>query len=191
MKLVLDFDDVLFKTKEMKEFFVRMLENKGVGRNITEQLYAKHRGTGIPFSLKRFLWTVSIREDIPEIGTHVFYEEILKACPLFTNQPVVKLVSSLGAENMYILTHGDEEYQMEKIIKTVGRHFAKEIIIVTGSKKEKLAAICDAHPDEEIIFVEDQEHVLKEIEERKNLTTILFDYQGISHLEKALKKHVA
>lgn len=191
MKLVLDFDDVLFKTKEMKEFFVRTLENKGVDRTLTEQLYAKHRGTGIPFSLKRFLWTVSVREDIPEIGTQSFYEELLKSCPLFTNQPIVNLISSLGAENIYILTHGDEEYQMEKIVKTVGKHFAKEIIIVTGSKKEKLASICDAHPNEEIIFVEDQEHVIRDIEKRENLTAILFDYQGMNLLEKALKKHVS
>jgi hypothetical protein len=186
MKVVLDFDDVLFKTNDMKEFFIRALETKGIDREITEHMYAKHRGTGIPFSLKRFLWTIAVRENIPEIAEHSFYENLLTSCPTFLNHSLVALVSSLGKENMYILTHGDEEYQMEKIARTLGGNFAKEIIVVTGSKRERLASICDTYPEEEIIFIEDKQHVLNDIEPKKNLTTILFDYTAMSKIENVL-----
>ena len=191
MKLVLDFDEVLFKTREMKGHFTRVLELLGVDSRMTELLYMKHRETGIPFSLKRFLWAVSIRTDIDEVASPETYEEIMKGCATFTNHELVNLIKPLGKENIIILTNGDKEYQMEKIKRSIGEDFASEIIVVKGSKKDALHAICNHHKKSQIIFVEDQPKFLDDLEagSLKNLTTVLFGITGIHDVKDAIKKH--
>ncbi|MDQ5962313.1 MAG: hypothetical protein QG653_120 [Patescibacteria group bacterium] len=191
MKLVLDFDEVLFKTREMKGHFTRILERLGVDPRMTELLYMKHRETGIPFSLKRFLWAVAIRTDIGEVAEPHVYEEIMKGCATFTNHELVRLIKPFGRENIIILTNGDKEYQMEKIKRSIGEDFASDIIVVKGSKKEALHTICKNHNKSQIIFVEDQPKFLDDldVDNVKNLTTILFGMTGVEDVKEAIKKH--
>lgn len=189
MKLVLDFDGVLFNTPKMREHFTHILERKGVDPRMTELLYMKHRETGIPFSLKRFLWTVAVRTEVRSITEAGVYEEILKACSSFTNKELVTLAESIGRENIFILTNGDKEYQMEKIQRTVGIDFAREVIVVPGSKKKELEVLCDRFAQEPIIFVEDQPKFLADLTPRKNLETILFGLAGIQDVREAIAKH--
>lgn len=191
MKLVLDFDEVLFKTKKMKEHFVHVLANKGVDPRMTELLYMKHRETGIPFSLKRFLWAVAVRTDLRDVANKEVYEEILSACKKFINQDLVDLVTPFGRDTIIILTNGDKEYQMEKIKRTLGEDFAQEVIVVPGSKKEALHGICKQYAHEQIIFVEDQPKFLDDLdaEHINNLTTILFGMTGIDDVKEAIEKH--
>jgi FMN phosphatase YigB (HAD superfamily) len=191
MKLVLDFDEVLFKTKDMREHFTQILERKGVDRRMTELLYMKHRETGIPFSLKRFLWAVAIRTDVREVREPHVYEEILKGCSKFVNTKLVDLVKPFGKEHIIILTNGDKEYQMEKITRSIGEDFAGEIVIVPGSKKEALHSICKAHAHDHIIFVEDQPRFIEDLdaEHIKNLTVVLFGVSGVEDVEEAIKKY--
>lgn len=189
MKLVLDFDGVLFNTMKMREHFTRILERKGVDPRMTELLYMKHRETGIPFSLKRFLWAVAVRTEVRSITEADVYEEILKACPSFANKELAALAGSVGRNNVFILTNGDKEYQLEKIRRTVGLDFAKEIIVVPGSKKKELEVLCDQFAREPVIFVEDQPKFLVDITPCKNLETILFGPVGIEDVREAIAKH--
>lgn len=188
MKLVLDFDEVLFKTKDMREHFTQVLERKGVDRRMTELLYMKHRETGIPFSLKRFLWTVAVRTDMREVQEPHVYEEILKGCSKFVNKKLVEVVAPFSKENIIILTNGDKEYQMEKIKRSIGEDFAEEVIVVPGSKKEALQSICKEHPHEDIIFIEDQPRFIEDIdtESCKNLEVVLFGVSGIQDVQEVI-----
>lgn len=191
MKLVLDFDEVLFQTKKMREHFTRVLERYGVDPRMTELLYMKHRETGIPFSLKRFIWAVAIRTEKREILSPEVYEEIMSACASLANRELVLLAKEIDREDIIILTNGDKEYQLDKIKRSIGEDFASETIVVTGSKKESISAICKKHEHEPVIFVEDQQKFLDDLDAAnlKNLTTILFGQTGIHDVKEAIRLH--
>lgn len=186
MKLILDFDDVLFNTKAIKEQMFVSLEQRGVSRTQAEDLYKEYRKTGIPFSLKDFLIMISQRENHSGITDGDCYEEIMSICPSLVNKELLTLVLEIGRENLYIVTNGDDEFQKEKMRRSIGENFAQETIVVPGSKKEIIEDICLRFQSQDIIFADDKVIFLNDIDMEvcKNLKKVLFNEQGLEKLSK-------
>ena len=132
MKFIFDFDDVLFdNTKKFKDHMYLSLEKAGVPRDAAEEYYKKIGGS--KFWLKDMLAHFSINENL--------YEKILGESSNFTNKELLKIILGLGKENCYIVTHGGEEWQKDKI-KSVGiDSFFYDIVVVSESKKEAVEEI--------------------------------------------------
>ncbi|MEK7128547.1 MAG: hypothetical protein AAB933_03220 [Patescibacteria group bacterium] len=175
MRFIFDFDDVLFhNTKKFKEHMYICLEKAGVSRSMAEEYYKK-----IPkseFWLKKMLTHFSIKES--------FYEEILKESKNFLDKELVNIVKKIGKENCFIVSHGYEEWQLDKIKKTGINLLFREVIIVQGSKKEAVEKIAEKYKDEEVVFIDDQAKHFENLDFKKypNLKTILFDEKGLEKL---------
>ncbi len=179
MKFIFDFDDVLFdNTKKFKEHMYASLEKAGVSRNIAEEYYKTVRGN--KFWLKEFLTHFSIKEST--------YEKILNESKNFTNNELINIVKKLGKENCYIVTHGGEKWQRDKIKITGIESFFSEIIVVQGSKKEAVEKICAKHKEEKVLFIDDKAKHFENLDFKKypNLKTILYDEQGFERLTKEI-----
>jgi FMN phosphatase YigB (HAD superfamily) len=175
MKFIFDFDDVLFyNTKQFKEHMYACLEKAGVARVSAQEYYKRVRVSG--FWLKDMLAHFSINED--------WYEKILERSENFLNKDLVNIIKKLGKENCYIVTHGGDEWQRDKIKKVDIPHLFSEIIVIQGSKKEAVEKICAKHINEKVIFVDDKIKHFENLDFKKypNLQTILYDEQGMEKL---------
>lgn len=186
MKLIVDFDNVLFKTQELKNLLFQILYKHTI-LNV-EELYEKERGKENPFSLKHFLHTVCEGRDTNLDS--VLYEEVMSACKSKINEEILGLLESVGYENCYIVTNGDEEFQKDKIFRSGISTLLSKIVVVPGSKKEEIARICMEFPGEDIIFVDDKEKFFMDInmEVCKNLTTVLYNEKGFENLKAEIIK---
>lgn len=184
MKIIFDFDDVLFKTSELKIHIFAVLGKYGVSNGAL--LYEDERKTELPFSLKRFLYKVSKQH--PEIKMEIdnVYEEIMENCQNLVNKEAVILMQQLGKENCFIVTNGDQEFQKDKIVRTSLDKLAQRIKIVSGSKKEEIESLCEEFMNEQVIFVDDKSKFFKDIKEMDNLTTV--EYVGDNAFSVLIKQ---
>lgn len=190
MKLVLDFDDVLFNNAKLKEQIFISLEQRGVDRNISKDLYAKYRETGVPPVLKDFLRMVAEASNHQGLlGDGDCYEEIMSICSTLGNHELMKLALSVGSENVLIVTSGDREYQLDKIRRSLPEGLACEIIIVPGTKKEAIEELCARFKDEDVLFADDKLKFFNDIDMEKcpNLKTILFNENGLINLQAEME----
>ncbi len=179
MKFIFDFDDVLFhSTPRFKEHLRVSLEKAGIPRMEVEKYTESLKGKG--FSLKEFLNKFSVNLD--------WYEEILRNSEEFINQDLFKIIRKLGRKNCYIVSYGNEEFQLDKIKKAGIEAFFLEIIVVPESKKGEIEKICAKHKDEQVIFIDDKIKNLENLDLKKypNLKTILYDEQGLEKFKSIL-----
>ncbi|OGI68527.1 hypothetical protein A2738_01440 [Candidatus Nomurabacteria bacterium RIFCSPHIGHO2_01_FULL_42_15] len=179
MKFIFDFDDVLFhNTKLFKEHMYTSLKQAGISRVVAEEYYKTVRKN--QFWLKELLTHFSLKESL--------YGEILKESKNFINKELLSVLKELGKENCYIVTHGNKEFQNNKIKISGITPLFSEIIVVQVSKKKAVEKICAKHKDEQVIFIDDKVKHFEDLDFKKypNLKTILYDEQGLEKLKTIL-----
>lgn len=181
MKVIFDFDDVIFNAQAFKEIFFRVLERGGY-ENIREK-YETLRKEATPFSLYSFIRQVTVESS--EENVNALYTEVMSSCNTLINHEVASIIGRLGKENCYIVTNGDEPFQMDKIERSIGLGAVRQIIVVSGSKAEIIAMLCKRHKDETVIFVDDKLAFINDIpvSDCQNLKTVLFNKHGLENLE--------
>lgn len=177
MKYIFDFDDVLFdNTKKFKEHMFKTLENAGVPRESAMSNYTPKREQ---FSLKDFIKSMFALFDIKK-DAGAAYEEIMGKCPQFVNNEVLEAIKKWGPQNCYIVTSGDEHFQLEKINKSgIGALFlASNIYTTPRNKTNAVREICAKSGNELEVFVffDDKPEYIREINEGNfpNVTSILY-----------------
>ena len=183
MKIIFDFDDVLFKASDFKQVIFDTLKRFGI--NDGNLLYEGERKTGIPFTLKRFLYRVFEQNPEVQVDTDAVYEEIMNTCKDLSNQEIIQTITKIGKDNCYIVSNGDSEYQYDKITRVGLDKLVAKIIIVPGTKNMEIQRICNEFPHEEVIFVDDKSIYFDDInrEACPNLTTVTYDEHGQANLE--------
>src|SRR3989344_1467402 len=182
MKLVLDFDDVLFdNTRQFKKRIYACLEKNGIARNVAEDFYKKTREK--QFSLKNFISAILVKQGIDKKMEDI-YEEIMNGCVNFKNIELLKIVERIGKNNCYIVTNGDEDFQKDKIKKSIPDGIFAEIFFTSDTKKDILAFLCEKHQNDDVIFVDDRKKFFEDLDMKrcKNLKTILYDENGFEKL---------
>lgn len=188
MKLILDFDGVLFDSSKLKETFFTVLERHGM-LDIEEQ-YHFERADDRPFSLVLFIKRLCKKKSMSELEAEAIYGEIMDACKDFRNEPLMKILENAGRENCYIVTNGEDEFQKDKIARTGLENSVEKVIIVPGTKKFAIERLCDMFSDEKVIFVDDKEKFFADLDmdKCKNLKTVLYDEKGLQRVEKAIEE---
>lgn len=173
MKFIFDFDDVLFNTTdELIKHIYAVLKKEGVPHNSAKKYL--EREVLNRFSLKKMLVYFSVSPKL--------YERILKESKKFVNKELLKIIKKLGKVNCYIITYGDEEFQLDKIKRTNTNSLFSEIIVVSvDEKKELIEKICAKHKNEKVVFIDDKPKHFVDLDFKKcpNLKTILFDERGL------------
>lgn len=194
MKLIIDFDDVLFDTETFKETFFNFLVRYKIFN--ARELYEEERKSMRPFSLKSFIDT-SLNHpdkeeslDKPAEVSKEAYEEIMDSCTLFSNQNMIALITEVGKQNCFIVTSGDKEFQEDKIVRTGMDTLCEEIYVVPGSKKEVVERLCGRFPSERIIFIDDKGKFFADIDMDicKNLTTVLYTKNSLEYLKAEINE---
>jgi len=180
MKFIFDFDDVLIdNTKQLKESLYRHLGQAGVSRSEGDKYYAKIGGTR--FWLKDMLAYFNLEEGL--------YNKILEDVKDFVNKELLEIIKKLGKDNCYVLTHGNENWQRDKIKSSGIAPLFADVIIVSEQKKDAIEKICARYKDEKIVFIDDKAKYFDNIDMSKcpNLKTILYDENGLAKLKAEIK----
>lgn len=180
MKYIFDFDDVLFHTtKHRKEHMFPLLEKAGISSNSINEYYQKTRLEG--FSLKD---TISYFLPHKKSDHEKLYSAIMDEGKNFINKDLFEVVKKLGKENCFLITHGGDEFQKDKMNRAGATSLFSEIIILVGSKKEAVERICEKYKEEEVIFIDDKPQYFEDLDFKKypNLKTILYTGQDLSYL---------
>lgn len=183
MKYIFDFDDVLFNTSthpnNFRENIYSNLEKVGISPKLAKEYVERERWN--KFSLKKMLAHFSTKEDL--------YEKIMSNNKIFLNQDLIRIIEKLGKNNCYLITYGDEEFQIDKITRTGINDLFAEIIAVPGSKKIAIEKICAQCKDEKVLFVDDKAKHFEDLDfaTYTNLKTILFDEKGLEKLKTEIR----
>ena len=180
MRYIFDFDDVIFyTTKFRKEYTYTFFEKLSINHEILEEYYQKARGEN--FSMKKLIKYFSLKEEI--------YDEVMQDCINFANKELIEIIKKLGKENCFIITYGEEEFQLDKIRRVgVENLFSEVFVVVSDEKKELIEKICNQFRNETILFVDDKIKHFKELDLIKfpNLKPILFNEQGLEKLKEEI-----
>lgn len=181
MKLIFDFDDVLFDAKSFKDEMFSYLTTQGF--NHVDSVYQVLREEGSPFSLLGFL--EKLAPSLSHEERSQMYQEILGCAFGKVNEPLRALIQEVGKENCFIVTQGSEKFQLEKIRRSIGIESVKKVIVVESDKGDVIEEICRQYKDEDVIFVDDKDKFLKNIrfELCPNLKTVLYNEHGLENLQ--------
>lgn len=180
MKVIFDFDDVIFNAKIFKGIIFQIFEKYGY-ENVSG-MYDIFRKENKPFSLRDFIKYVD-----PSLNVAVceqMYQQIIGFCEHCVNHDVLDVMKKLGKEDCYVLTSGDWQFQKDKIERSIGYDVACEMVVAPESKRDEIVRFCKKYPDEDFLFVDDKQEFLDEVpkDECPNLKTILFDRDGLERL---------
>ncbi len=174
MKYIFDFDDVIFyATKRRYESTYPKLKKIGISHKDIDDYYNKNREN--LFTIKKLLAHFNLDEE--------YYAEMMHEIEDFKNMELVEIIKNLGKENCYIISFGDEEFQLDKIKRTGIADLFSEIIIVQGPKKEAIEKIASQYKNETIIFIDDKVHHFEDLDlvKHPNLKTVHFTNNAQLH----------
>lgn len=185
MKVILDFDDVLFNAKAFKELMFFYLEEKGA-RNARD-VYKKMREMEEVFSMPEFLSQLfPTQEEQDEV-----YKGIMTPAAWMANKEVLNIIQEVGKDNIFIVSHGNEAFQRDKIERALGDSvLLSHVVVVPGSKADEVGRICAMYSNEDIIFVDDKVLFLNDlpVSDLPNLKTVLFNQHGIETLRAEISE---
>jgi FMN phosphatase YigB (HAD superfamily) len=182
MKLILDFDDVVFDTKSFKtkrlfkslipvglsaQYFKKHYARERIGRGayiFSEHLQKIQRETGIPVSIPKIL------------------RKITKGAETFLNPHIVRLMKEVGKKHTVLVTQGEPLLQQAKIRGSSVHKLVSSVTIVGKgeSKETALRAFCSKHKNEICYFIDDSfEHFIL-ARTPKNLVQIFLPKPGDS-----------
>lgn len=191
MKLILDFDDVLFNnTKGLKIKIFEVLARHGIVH--AESVYLRKREGDAPFSLTSFLHEIIATQGVTGVNEQELYEEICGSFPSLVNEPLLALIRDMkiGRDDCYIVTSGEKEYQHAKIEGSGIARIFNVARVVDHSKKTEVEKICRDFPEDEIIFVDDKDKFFRELdmEACPNLKTVLYNEHGLENLKAEIEE---
>lgn len=184
MKFIFDFDDVLLHTsvgaKTLRKHTCAILEEAGIPESEVIAYIEKERWNR--FSIKKMLANFSLPSE--------FYEKIMSCVPELINFEIIEIVKKIGKENCFILTYGDEEFQLDKVKKSGIYNLFLRVISVGDSKKEAIEEICAKYKNEKVIFIDDKAKHFENLDFKKypNLETLLYDEKGLEKLKTILPR---
>jgi len=174
-KYIFDFDDVLFfNTEKFKKHMYKCLEEVGIQHDTVKKYYKIEKEKG--WVLHNLVASVLKGENITSINKEELSEKIMGGCKNFINNELIDQIKRLEVENCYVVTHGVNEYQLEKINRTGLKPLFTQIFIVQDTKKGPVEMICEQFNDDEVVFIDDKEKRFADLDFGKyhNLRKVLY-----------------
>lgn len=170
MKIFLDFDDVLFNTRDFRKDRDIFLQRHGIRDEYLDQAYVREfsdKKTG--YSLEKHLGRVKhdfLRELDVENVLLDFYGE-MKFLQKYVFSDVPKFIESLrGGRNnkIIILSFGEDDFQRKKIEGSGLSSLVDEVIVTEKKKADMLKGIV-GKKEEKVFFLDDRVQYMKEMKE--------------------------
>lgn len=170
MKIFIDFDDVIFNTKQFREDLKDVFLSFGVSKELYEATYfdTEYRGLVKSHDPMRQISRIKETADIDEENLKGAMKDFLGRAGEYVFPDFAPLVESFGADNFYVVSYGDLRFQNEKI-KASGVDMIVNNIFVAEELKtaivKKIIEERNIPGDEEKFFIDDRVEHLDDMEE--------------------------
>lgn len=173
MKLIFDFDGIIFNTRLFKRQLMKCFSEAGVLKKDFEESYQYFKNQKIPYSAIKYLKFLKKKYRSNDILRLV--EKLLKNLRPYVFKDAEEFLKSFSKNNLYLLSYGDLKFQKQKIKGAKISHYFRRIIITNKNKAEIVKQIIKKDKFgklEKIIFIDDQPGNIEEVSSIRNITTI-------------------
>jgi FMN phosphatase YigB (HAD superfamily) len=166
MKIFLDFDDVVFNTKDFTEHLKKVFQEYGVSDEVFQETYQSLK-KDFPSSSPGYrpdihIEKIKVSERIDEIKLQEAVKQVLADTQAFVFPDVETFLltaKELGY-SINILSFGDKEFQTQKISGTQLDQYFDKVIVTDQEKGQAMLTEGDV-TDEETWFFDDRVHFLE------------------------------
>lgn len=163
MKIFIDFDDVLFNTKDFKEDLLNVFIKNGITKSQFKQSY-----WGRTYNLEKQIKAIENKYNVDADKLEKDIDNFLSDLGKYVFLDVHNFIESVGRENIFVASYGHKNFQEQKIKSSgLGNSF-KKIVITHEAKSEIIRDLIDEEDldDETLYFLDDR---ISYIEEVKNI----------------------
>jgi FMN phosphatase YigB (HAD superfamily) len=169
MKIFIDFDDVLFNTKQFVEDIKKIFEKNGVSEAVFRKYYREQPKKGDE-KVRKYNPYEQIKRikdlGIETKGIERDFGKLLKNTSKYSFRDGIKFLKEFKNEDLYIVSFGNRKFQGEKINNSGIGKYIREILIIEASKAVGIKRILrrrNLEPGEALIFLDDRVKFLKDI----------------------------
>ena len=163
MKIYIDFDGTLFDTDRYMSDSIRTANEYGISdvmfNKVKKELFGEKKLFNLDRMIDYFIEKYNINVDIKEktdelLNNDYLYSEVIDCLNILVN----------SCYELYLLTYGDQEFQMKKINSSGINRYFKDIIITDRNKSElKLDYKDSIFIDNNPVVIEDLYNLSKNI----------------------------
>jgi FMN phosphatase YigB (HAD superfamily) len=179
MKILIDFDDVIFNTKQFREDLISVFLESGISKEAYDESYYDP-------SDDRIVKTYDPRAQIErldgkfDVNAEKLLNDInafMKSAEKYVFEDVVSFIEFFGKDNAYVISFGDIAFQEEKVNNSGIRRIVKGVTITDKLKAVAVSRMMeekDEFPDKKIFFLDDRVEQIHDVKEKfPGIMTIL------------------
>ncbi|KKP96309.1 MAG: hypothetical protein US25_C0011G0007 [Candidatus Moranbacteria bacterium GW2011_GWE1_36_7] len=180
MKVFIDFDDVIFNTKNFKHDFKNMFFENGISNEIFDKYYNDPNDSRAIKTFDPWLQIERIYDNEVEVDREKLNNLVRKFISDMSGYifvDVLAFVNIVGVKNIFIVSFGEREFQTKKVLNSGIGKFIPNIVITDTSKAEAIAKILENEKNntsENIFFIDDRSEQIRDVKEKfPNVITVL------------------
>lgn len=182
MIIFIDFDDVLFNTKQFKCDLQKLFLGYGIDEELFEKTYYENPFGGKKRVIYKLTEHVNRISKFVELNKRKLFKDIdnfFASTQKYVFDDVIPFLKNNQVHELHLLTFGMTEFQNTKINNSgIGRYF-KEIIIVDGPKSKyinQVLSACESGKEARAVFADDRVEFISDVKKNcSGIITILID----------------
>lgn len=172
MKIFIDFDDVLFNTKQFREDLVDIFKRNGVA----EEQYEEEKYWDRKYNLKKQIKSLGDKYGVDTDKLTKDTDNLFVDTRRYVFPDVKEFLEKAEKTSLFLISYGDQEIQWRKIEKArLGDKFQE--IIITGDKVKAVEDVLKKYKDikiRESYFIDDRSTYIDKMKNAfPEITTIL------------------
>jgi len=192
MKIFIDFDDVIFNTKQFKSDLAEVFFKHGISKDLYEKSYYDPND-------KRSIRTYDPRAQILRIknGVDVDEYELLNGIKVFMEdaskyvfKDFFSFVKKYDQKNVYVVSYGDIKFQEEKINSSGIKKYIDNIFIGDRLKSVMVENFLEKNKniqEEKIFFIDDRIEQIQDVKKKTPNIVTMFLKRPEGRYQKMIK----
>ncbi len=169
-----DFDDVLFNTRDFMADLIAACAPFGIGEGEWREAYRARTGDipGVhkPFTIERFAEVLGNRTGVPAAQlADAMRARAMDDLPRYVFADSVPFLRAVGRNHAMVLTYGDTEFQMTRVRDSGIAREVADVFVTQSQKVEVIADYLAAYPDvapADIVYLDDRATYFGPVKER-------------------------
>lgn len=187
MKIILDFDDVIFNTFRFNRGYRKTLCACGIPEEIIDECYHQLSAVGRSgkklYDPQKHLGAIKLRLPIDEKNVKRAIGAFFQGVDRYLFSDAVNFLKKFNKKDLYLVSYGMKGYQDLKIKHAKVQKYFKKVIILDGFKSEGVKEIVSADKmkkDEKVFFLDDRADWVRDVKKRypQIITLLMKRHEG-------------
>ncbi len=170
-KIFIDFDDVVFNTKQFKDDFRQMFVAHGISGEIFDKHYNDPNDSRAIKTFDPWKQTENIGKEL-EIDTAFLaglVDEFISGMARYLFDDVSEFVKAFGKENIWVVSFGECDFQTKKVMNSGIEKYVSNIVVTENLKSKAIGKILEKKKEAilgKIFFLDDRLEQIKDVKEK-------------------------